>query len=110
MSRSLSDQAPTDPSRPADHIEQDEPDTITSPTLGPVEWLRWGWRKLPRMRTAILLLILLAIASVPGSIFPQRTADPNGVLQYFRTNPDLAPILDGLQVFDWYNSAWFSGI
>ena len=56
MSRSLSDQAPTDPSRPADHIEQDEPDTITSPTLGPVEWLRWGWRQLTSMRTAILLL------------------------------------------------------
>lgn len=110
MSRSLSDQAPADPSRPADHIEQDEPDTVTSPSLGPIEWLRWGWRQLTSMRTAILLLLLLAIASVPGSIFPQRTADPNGVLQYFRTNPDLAPILDGLQVFDLYNSAWFSGI
>ncbi|WP_242685039.1 cytochrome c biogenesis protein ResB [Microbacterium sp. SD291] len=62
------------------------------------------------MRTAILLLLLLAIASVPGSIFPQRTADPNGVVQYFRDNPDLASFLDGIQVFDLYNSAWFSGI
>lgn len=110
MSRSLSDQLPADPSRPADHIDQDEPDTVTSPTLGVVGWVRWGWRQLTSMRTAILLLLLLAIASVPGSIFPQRTADPNGVVQYFRDNPDLASFLDGIQVFDLYNSAWFSGI
>ncbi|MBO0981886.1 cytochrome c biogenesis protein ResB [Microbacterium sp. SD291] len=110
MSRSLSDQLPADPSRPADHIDQEEPDTVTSPTLGAVGWLRWGWRQLTSMRTAILLLLLLAIASVPGSIFPQRTADPNGVVQYFRDNPDLASFLDGIQVFDLYNSAWFSGI
>jgi len=110
VSRSLSDQLPADPSRPADHIDQEEPDTVTSPTLGAVGWLRWGWRQLTSMRTAILLLLLLAIASVPGSIFPQRTADPNGVVQYFRDNPDLASFLDGIQVFDLYNSAWFSGI
>lgn len=111
MSRSLSDQLHTDPSRPEGHIDQGEPDTVTSPSLGPVEWLRWGWRQLTSMRTALLLLLLLlAIASVPGSIFPQRTADPNGVLQYFKNNPELAPILDGLQVFDLYNSAWFSAI
>ena len=31
MSRSLSDQAPADPSRPADHIDQDEPDVSVRP-------------------------------------------------------------------------------
>ena len=62
------------------------------------------------MRTALVLLLLLAIAAVPGSIVPQRTADPNGVTQYFSDNPDLAPILDNLQLFDVYSSAWFSAI
>lgn len=58
----------------------------------------------------MVLLLMLAIAAVPGSIFPQRTADPNGVVQYFKNNPELAPVLDWFQVFDLYSSAWFSGI
>jgi len=62
------------------------------------------------MRTAIVLLLLLAIAAVPGSMWPQRSSDPNGVLQFFSNNPDLAPVLDGIQLFDVYTSAWFSAI
>jgi cytochrome c biogenesis protein len=62
------------------------------------------------MRTALLLLLMLAVAAVPGSVFPQRSADPNGVTNYFDTNPELAPILDGLQLFDVYTSVWFSAI
>ena len=62
------------------------------------------------MRTALLLLLLLAIAAVPGSVFPQRSADPNGVTQYFDNNPRLAPILDAIQLFDVYTSVWFSAI
>jgi cytochrome c biogenesis protein len=62
------------------------------------------------MRTALLLLLLLAIAAVPGSVFPQRSADPNGVTQYFDNNPQLAPILDAIQLFDVYTSVWFSAI
>ncbi|MDN3497438.1 cytochrome c biogenesis protein ResB [Planococcus sp. APC 4015] len=62
------------------------------------------------MRTALVLLLLLAIAAVPGSLVPQRGADPNGVTQYYQNNPDLAPILDGLSLFDVYASPWFSAI
>ncbi|MCU1546521.1 MAG: cytochrome biosis protein [Homoserinimonas sp.] len=62
------------------------------------------------MRTALFLLLLLAIAAVPGSLVPQRSADPNGVVQYFEDNPDLAPILDTVQAFDVYTSVWFSSI
>jgi len=62
------------------------------------------------MRTALVLLLLLAIAAIPGSIVPQRTADPNGVVQFQADNPDLYPILDGMQLFDVYASAWFSAI
>lgn len=62
------------------------------------------------MRTALFLLLALAIAAVPGSLVPQRSADPNGVVQYFRNNPTLAPLLDKFQAFDTYTSVWFSSI
>ncbi|MFM6980541.1 MAG: cytochrome c biogenesis protein ResB [Micrococcales bacterium] len=62
------------------------------------------------MRTALFLLLLLAAAAIPGSLVPQRSADPNGVTTYFQQNPQLAPVLDKLQLFDVYSSAWFSAI
>ncbi|WP_438856049.1 cytochrome c biogenesis protein ResB [Agromyces sp. M3QZ16-3] len=84
--------------------------SVTAPKLGPLEWLRFAWRQLTSMRTALLLLLLLAIAAVPGSLVPQRSSDPNGVVQYFADNPDLAPVLDSFQMFDVYTSVWFSAI
>ena len=105
---------PGAPSRPSDHIDSTEPDpaesSVAQPKLGPVGWLRFSWRQLTSMRTALLLLLLLAIAAVPGSLVPQRSSDPNGVIQYFDDNPRLAPMLDGLQMFDVYTSAWFSAV
>ncbi|MFJ2370281.1 cytochrome c biogenesis protein ResB [Microbacterium sp. NPDC087665] len=98
----------SDPLRPSDHVDGDE--SITQPRLGLVGWLRWGWRQLTSMRTALILLLVLAVAAIPGSIFPQRMADPNGVTQWERDNPDLFPILDGLKLFDVYLSPWFSAI
>ncbi|WP_217182897.1 cytochrome c biogenesis protein ResB [Streptomyces sp. AC495_CC817] len=98
----------TDPLRPSDHIDGD--DSITQPRLGVIGWLRWGWRQLTSMRTALILLLVLAIAAIPGSIFPQRMADPNGVTQWERNNPDLFPVLDAMKMFDVYLSPWFSAI
>ncbi len=80
------------------------------PKLGLKGWLRWFWRQLTSMRTALFLLLMLAIAAIPGSLVPQRSSDPNGVSQYFADNPDLAPVLDKVQAFDVYTSAWFSAI
>ncbi len=116
MSRSRSEQASTaaaDPLRPADHADSAAPDAgddIQQPALGVVGWLRWGWRQLTSMRTALVLLLLLAIAAVPGSLVPQRSADPNGVTQWRTDNPDLYPVLESLQLFDVYTSVWFSAI
>lgn len=73
-------------------------------------WARWIWRQLTSMRTALVLLLMLAAAAVPGSIYPQRSADPNGVSAFFDSNPDLAKALDAIQLFDVYTSAWFSAI
>lgn len=109
--------------RPSDHADgaqdevlesgdraQDAASGITQPALGPIGWLRWAWRQLTSMRTALVLLLMLAIAAVPGSLVPQRGADPNGVTQYFTDNPSLAPVLDKLSLFDVYSSPWFSAI
>ncbi|MCF8524486.1 MAG: cytochrome c biogenesis protein ResB [Aquiluna sp.] len=62
------------------------------------------------MRTALFLLLLLAIAAVPGSVYPQRSADPNGVRIFFDNNPDVAEVMDDFQLFDVYTSIWFSSI
>ncbi|MFF2370583.1 cytochrome c biogenesis protein ResB [Agromyces sp. NPDC058110] len=102
-------------SRPDDHIDSPTPEpgdgaSVSQPKLGFVGWVRFAWRQLTSMRTALLLLLLLAIAAVPGSLVPQRSSDPNGVTQYFSDNPDLAPVLDSFQMFDVYTSAWFSAV
>lgn len=100
-------------SRPLDHIDSPiagPQSPILQPKLGLRGWGRWFWRQLTSMRTALFLLLLLAIAAVPGSLVPQRGADPNGVVQYFKAHPSLAPILDKLQAFDSYTSVWFSSI
>ena len=72
--------------------------------------LRWMWRQLTSMRTAIILLILMGFAAVPGSLFPQRNQNPMKVTQYFTDNPELAKWLDRLSIFDVYSSPWFSAI
>ena len=83
-----------------------------SPELGLKGWGRWFWRQLTSMRVALILLLMLAVAAIPGSLLPQRSADPNGVLQYETDHPKLFPILDAfpIQAFDVYSSVWFSAI
>ena len=101
-----------EPLRPSDHHDSEPPATrvIAQPKLNAVGWLRFVWRQLTSMRTALVLLLLLAVAAIPGSLVPQRSADPNGVVQYERNNPELFVVLEALQVFDTYSSVWFSAI
>ena len=72
--------------------------------------IRWLWRQLTSMRTALILLLLLGVAAIPGSLFPQRTQNPLAVSDYFKSNPGTAKFLDQLQIFDVYSSPWFSAI
>ncbi|HEY0188656.1 MAG TPA: cytochrome c biogenesis protein ResB [Cellulomonas sp.] len=88
----------------------DSSDAPQLPSLGPVGWLRWAWRQLTSMRVALLLLMLLAVAAVPGTVFPQRAQDTARVATYLTDHPDLGPLLDRLGMFDVYSSAWFSAI
>ncbi|BAS16209.1 cytochrome c biogenesis protein CcsB [Arthrobacter sp. Hiyo8] len=80
------------------------------PVLGIVGMLRWAWTQLTSMRTALFLLLLLAVAAVPGSLFPQRPANPSIVTQYISDHPDYGKLLDSVQLYDVYSSAWFSAI
>jgi cytochrome c biogenesis protein len=70
----------------------------------------WGWRQLTSMRTALVLLFLLALASVPGSILPQEGTDPASVQQYYTSHPSLAPWLNHLGLFNVFASPWFAAI
>ena len=78
--------------------------------LGPVGWLRWAWRQLTSMRTALILLFLLALASVPGSVLPQEGIDPAAVTQYYAAHPALAPFLNRLSLFSVFAAPWFAAI
>ncbi|WP_081746587.1 cytochrome c biogenesis protein ResB [Arthrobacter sp. H5] len=90
--------------------EKDRRPDVSLPALGFVGTLRWAWTQLTSMRTALFLLLLLAVAAVPGSLFPQRPANPAVVTQYIRNNPEAGPVLDWFQLFDVYSSVWFSAI
>jgi cytochrome c biogenesis protein len=73
-------------------------------------WGRWAWRQLTSMRTALILLFLLALGSVPGSILPQEGADPASVTQYFASHPTLAPWLNRLGLFNVFAAPWFAAV
>jgi cytochrome c biogenesis protein len=83
---------------------------IVQPKLGLFGWLRWIWRQLTSMRTALMLLLLLAVAAVPGSVFPQRKIDAGRVQTYLVDHPTLGPWVQRFDGFDVYASPWFSAI
>jgi len=72
--------------------------------------MRWLWRQLTSMRVALILLFLLALASVPGSLFPQRGTSPLRVSEFLKDNPTSGPILDRFYMFDVFASPWFASI
>jgi cytochrome c biogenesis protein len=78
------------------------------PGLG--DTLRLAWREYRSMRTALVLLVVLAAASILGSLFPQEGISPQRVDQYFGDHPALAPVLDRLGLFDVFGSAWYMAI
>jgi cytochrome c biogenesis protein len=69
-----------------------------------------AWRQLTSMRTALLLLSLLALAAIPGTFLPQRGLNPVKVAQFYSDHPHLAPTLDKLSLFDVFAAPWFAAI
>jgi cytochrome c biogenesis protein len=91
------------------------PDTAPAPEPGPgelgaAELARWAWRQLTSMRTALVLLLLLAVAAIPGSVIPQSGVDSLKTSQWQEAHPSLTPIYDRLGLFAVYSSPWFSAI
>ncbi len=83
---------------------------VERPPAARMSPLRLGWRTLTSMRTALLLLFLLAVAAIPGGFLPQRKINPLRVNTYLAEHKTLGPLLDRLQMFDVFSSAWFSAI
>jgi cytochrome c biogenesis protein len=106
---------PPSPADPESSIALDTDTMATAPSQGEVAtgigvrgWLRWAWRTLTSMRTALVLLFLLALASVPGSLLPQRGTDPVRVAQYLADDPVKGRVLDRLGFFDVFGAPWFA--
>ncbi|CAM3152072.1 cytochrome c biogenesis protein ResB [Nocardioides dubius] len=83
---------------------------MAAPDLGFVEMMRWAWRQLTSMRTALILLLLLALAAIPGSVVPQSDVDAMRANNWKADHPDLTPIYEKLGLFSVYDSVWFSAI
>lgn len=80
----------------------------SAPPLPARQFGRWIWRQLVSMRTALLLLLLLALAAVPGSFVPQVDVDPQAVVAFADEHPNLVATFEALGMFDVYATPWFS--
>ncbi|HZB04429.1 MAG TPA: cytochrome c biogenesis protein ResB, partial [Actinomycetota bacterium] len=66
------------------------------------------WRTLRSMRTALILLLVVAVASVFGSLVPQAPIAPRAVADLFVEHPLLARVYRAVGLFDVYGSWWFT--
>ena len=74
------------------------------------EFLRWMWRQVTSMRTALVLLLLLALGAIPGSVIPQSGVDALKTDNWQAAHPHLTPIYEKLSLFNVYHSPWFAAI
>lgn len=72
--------------------------------------LRNTWRGLTSMRTALVLLFLLALAAMPGALLPQRSLNRSLVDDFYADHPAVAPVVDALGGFEVFASPWFAAI
>ncbi|QBS41659.1 cytochrome c biogenesis protein ResB [Nocardia sp. CS682] len=75
-----------------------------------VAFARNAWRGLTSMRTALVLLFLLALGAIPGALLPQRNLNEQKVAQYIADRPTLGPWMDRFELFDVFGSFWFTAI
>jgi cytochrome c biogenesis protein len=99
------------PSMPPPDTKEPAPTVLQRLTRrGPVALLRKGWRRLISMRTALVLLFLLAIAAIPGSLLPQRDINPLTTQQYIDEHGAWGEFLNSVGMFDVYASPWFAAV
>lgn len=75
-----------------------------------VSFLRNTWRGLTSMRTALILLFLLALASLPGALLPQWSLNQSKTMDYIAAHPFWGPWLNRLGFFEVFASPWYSAI
>ncbi|MXP20072.1 cytochrome C biogenesis protein ResB [Gordonia sp. HNM0687] len=99
-------------------VTTDRRDTADVPPPRRPHWFRrrvlWParnlWRSLTSMRTALILLFLLALAAIPGALLPQRSLNEQKTLTYIADHGWIGEWMDRLQLFDVFSSAWFTAI
>ena len=69
-----------------------------------------AWRRLRTMRTAIILLFVLAAGASVGSLFPQRPVNEFKVNEWIANHPTWVPLAERFGLFDVYGSWWFTAI
>ncbi|WP_431901458.1 cytochrome c biogenesis protein ResB [Nonomuraea sp. bgisy101] len=91
-------------------VDELQKETLKPARLGAVGWLRWFWRTLTSMKTALILLFLFALASIPGSLVPQRSVEPDKVALIYQNDPALAEWYERFHLFDVFSAPWFAAI
>ena len=83
---------------------------MSSPSMTLRQSVALVWRSLRSMRTALVLLLLIALAAVAGSLVPQIGLSDARIISIFRDHPLRARVYDQLGLFDVYGSWWFTMI
>jgi cytochrome c biogenesis protein len=73
-------------------------------------FLRNTWRGLTSMRTALILLFLLALAALPGALLPQRSLNSQKVDDYIASHGWWGELLGRMEFYNVYGSVWFSAV
>ncbi|MCU1685983.1 MAG: resB [Amycolatopsis sp.] len=89
-----------------------QPEKPYRPTLARrvLAFLRNTWRGLTSMRTALVLLFLLALGALPGALLPQRALNGPKTDAFIASHGWWGTLLDKLEFFTVYSSIWFSAI
>lgn len=68
------------------------------------------WRGLTSMRTALILLFLLALASIPGALLPQWSLNRSRTAAYIEARPTWGKLLNSLGFFEVFAAPWYAAI
>ena len=96
----MKDQQASENPEPAHERAYEGASAPTMPRLGVRGTLRFLWRQLTSMNTALVLLLLLAVAAVPGSLLPQRSVNPAKTEQFLADNGWWGELLDWAGFFE----------
>ncbi|CAM3660322.1 cytochrome c biogenesis protein ResB [Tsukamurella ocularis] len=81
-----------------------------SPLRRALAAVRNTWRSLTSMKTALVLLFLLAVAAMPGALLPQRDVDSAATAKWIDDHGTLGEVMDKLQFFGVFKSVWFTSV